>query len=72
MKKKYQCLKLNTYLVTLILSEWGYCVSIEIKPYPNIQSHLKSMSAVMLYFLEHICEYRMTWLININFLKMKL
>ena len=39
MKKKYQCLKLNTYLVTLILSEWGYCVYIEIKPYPNIQSH---------------------------------
>ena len=28
--KKYQCSKLNTYLVTIFLSEWGYCVYIEI------------------------------------------
>ena len=28
--KKYQCLNLNTYLVTIFLSEWEYCVNIEI------------------------------------------
>ena len=27
---KYECSKLNTYLVKLFLSEWGYCVYIEI------------------------------------------
>ena len=28
--KEYQYSKLNTYLVTLFISEWGYCVYIEI------------------------------------------
>ena len=28
--KNYQCSKLNTYLDTIFLSEWGYCVYIEI------------------------------------------
>ena len=27
----YQCSKLNTYLVTIFLSDWGYCVYIEIQ-----------------------------------------
>ena len=48
----YQCSKLNTYLVTTIfLSEWGYCVYIEIplrvSPAPSFRA-LKNMSAVML------------------------
>ena len=29
-EKNYQCSKLNTCLVTTFLSEWGYCVYIEI------------------------------------------
>ena len=28
--KKYQCSKLNTYLFTIFVSKWGYCVYIEI------------------------------------------
>ena len=65
--KKYQCSKLNTYLVTTFLSEWGYCDYIEIplrlSPAPTFRA-LKYMSAVMLHFLTHICEYRMTWSID--------
>ena len=41
----------------------GYCVYIEISlglsPAPTFGA-LKNMSAVMLHFLMHICEYRMT------------
>ena len=64
----YQCSILNTYLVTTIfLSEWEYCVYIEIplrsSPAPTLRA-LKNMSAVMLHFLLHNCEYRMTWSIN--------
>ena len=55
--KKYQCSKLNTYLVTIFLSEWGYCVYTEIplrlSPAPTFRA-LKNMSAVMLHFLIHI------------------
>ena len=41
-KRKYQCSKLNTYLVTTFLSKWGYFVYIEIplrlSPAPKFQS----------------------------------
>ena len=61
--KKYQSSKLNTYLITAFFSEWGYCVYIEIplrlSPAPTFRA-LKNMSAVMLHFLIHICEYRLT------------
>ena len=53
-----------TYPVTIFLSEWGYCVYIEIplrlSPAPKFRALKKNMSAVMLHFLMHICEYRMT------------
>ena len=58
--KNYQCSKCNP-------SELGYCVYIEIplrlSPAPTFRA-LKNMSAVMLHFLIHICEYRMTWSID--------
>ena len=73
MKNKYQCSKLNTYIVTTFLSEWWYCVNIEIplrlRSAPTFRA-LKNMSAVMLHFLIHICEYRMTW--SIDHLNIKL
>ena len=60
---KCQCLKLNTYLVTIVFSEQGSCVYIEIpqriSPAPTFKA-LKNMSAVMLHFLKHVFEYRMT------------
>ena len=41
----YQCSKLNTYLVTTFLSEWGYCVNIEIplrlSPAPTFRAFKK-------------------------------
>ena len=60
--KKYQFSKLNTYLITIFLSEWRHCVYIEIPlrlcPAPTFKD-LKNMSAVILHFFIHICEYRM-------------
>ena len=52
----YQCSKLHTFLVRIFLSEWGYCVYIEIplrlSTTPTFRA-LKNMSAVMLHFLMH-------------------
>ena len=28
--KNYQCSKCNTYLITIFISKWGYCVDVEI------------------------------------------
>ena len=66
--KKIPILKIE-YLssYTLFFSERGYCVyieiKIEIKPARTFRA-LKNMSAVMLHFVMHICEYRMTWSID--------
>ena len=62
--KKYLYSKFNTYLVTVFLVEWGYCVNymkkpLRLSPDPTFRA-LKNMSAVMLNFLMHACEYRMT------------
>ena len=50
-----------SFRVGVLCLHWNY---IEIKPRPNIQSPL------MLHFLIHICEYRMTW--SIDHLNIKL
>ena len=66
-RMNYQCSNLNTYLVTIFLSEWGYSVYIEIllrfSSIPSFRD-IKNMSAAMLHFRMHICEYRMTWSIS--------
>ena len=53
-RKKKIRKSLNSYQVTIFLSEWEYCVDIEIpgrlSPAPNSKP-LKDMSAVMLHFL---------------------
>ena len=57
-ERNYQCSKLITYLITTFLSEWEYCVYIEIplrlSPVPTIRA-LKNMSTVMLHF--HINDF---------------
>ena len=57
--KKCQCSKLNTHLTTIFLSEWENCVYIEIPLRPQHSEPFENMSAVMLHFHMHICEYRM-------------
>ena len=66
--KKIPMIKIEYLSIdTTFLSEWGYCVYIEIplrlSPVPTFRA-LKNMSAVMLHFLIHICEYRITWSID--------
>ena len=54
--KRYQYLKLNTYLIRHFLSEWGYCVNIEIplrlSPAPTFRTLKKyERSDVTFFFL---------------------
>ena len=66
-RRKYECSKLNGFLVTIFHLEWGYYVNIKIPmrlgPAPTFRT-FKNMSAVMLHFHMHICVYRMTRSIN--------
>ena len=59
--KKISMFKIE-YLWGIVL-HWN---SIEIKPCPTFRT-LKNISAVILHFLMHICEYGMTWSINLKY-----